>query len=185
MNGDGKLDAITANSASNNVSVLTGNGAGIFTAVASSPLAMGNAPNHVIAVDLDNDGKLDLVTANTGAVLTGGMGVNVRKGDGAGSFSGVVFTALTAAPTNLVSADFNLDGNADVAVSHSTAQFTYLTGKGAIGTAPFNAAVSAAVGTQASSILAAPFHSASDGLYDVVTTSSNTNNLSITLNLCQ
>ena len=186
MNKDGKLDVITANSMGNSVSVLAGSGAGAFTPVAGSPLAMGSVPNHVLAVDLDNDGKLDLVTANTG-VLPGSVGINVRKGDGLGGFgSGPVFTLLAQVPTHIASADFNLDGNADVAVSHAAAAFTYLTGKGTLAGAPFNAAATVTLSaTMATSIIAAPFHTGSDPLPDVVTTSTNTNNLSISLNSCQ
>lgn len=175
---------MTANTSGNSVSVLTGNGAGVFTAVAGSPFAMGSAPNHVIAVDLDNDGKLDLVTANTGSGV-GSVGINVRKGDGAGGFGSAIFTLLTTTPTNLTSADFNLDGNADVAVSHAAALYTYLTGKGTLAAAPFNAGVPVVVNTMATSLVAAPFHTNTDTLVDVVTTSTNTNNLSISINMCQ
>ena len=185
LNGDGKLDVITANSASGNVSVLTGNGAGTFTAVTGSPFSMGVAPSHVLAADLDGDGKLDLVTANSG-FLGASVGLSVRKGDGILGFGNVAYaTTLAQVPSGLAAADFNLDGIADVAVSQSGAQFVYLTGKGTIGAATFSSPVSVAVGTQASNILAAPFHTNTDRLYDVVTPSSNTNNLSISINVCQ
>ena len=186
MNKDGKLDVITANSMGNSVSVLAGNGAGTFAPVAGSPFAMGAVPNHVVAVDLDNDGKLDLVTANTG-VLAASVGINVRKGDGQGGFgSGPSFTLLAQVPTHITSADFNLDGNADVAVSHAAASFTYLTGKGTLVGAPFNAAATVMLSTtMGTSIIAAPFNTDSSGLPDVVTTSTNTNNLSISINSCQ
>lgn len=185
MNKDGKLDVITANSMGNSVSVLAGNGGGTFTPVAGSPLAMGAVPNHVVAVDLDNDGKLDLVTANTG-VLAASVGINVRKGDGLGGFGSPSFTLLSQVPTNITSADFNLDGNADVAVSHAAASFSYLTGKGTLVGAPFNAAATVTLSTtMGTSIIAAPFNTDSDQLPDVVTTSTNTNNLSISINSCQ
>lgn len=186
INNDGKLDVITANSMGNSVSVLTGNGAGVFRAVAGSPFAMGVLPNHVLAVDLDHDGKLDLVTANTG-LLAASVGINVRKGDGLGGFGAAPsFTQLAQAPTHLASADFDLDGNADVAVAHAAASFTYLTGKGSLAAAPFNAATTVALSApMGNSIIAAPFHAASDPLTDVVTTSSSTSSLSISINSCQ
>lgn len=81
--------------------------------------------------------------------------------------------------------DFNLDGNADIAVSHAGAMFTYLTGRGSLAAAPLNAGVPVVVNTMATSIVAAPFHINTNSLYDVVTTSSNTNNLSISINSCQ
>lgn len=90
-------------------------------------------------------------------------------------------TASRAAPE----ADFNVDGNVDVAVSHAGALFTYLTGKGSLAGAPFNTGVPVVVNTMATSVVAAPFKTNTDLLYDVVTTSTNTNNLSISLNVCQ
>lgn len=114
------------------------------------------------------------------------IGLNVRKGSGAGAFGNApFFTLLSQAPTNLAIADFNLDGNADVAVSVAGPQFTYLTGKGTIGATTFNPAANISAATGATSIIAAPFGTSTSGLYDVVTTSSNTNNLSISLNGCQ
>ena len=93
---------------------------------------------------------------------------------------------LAQAPTHLTSADFNLDGNADVAVSHAAASFSYLTGKGTLVGAPFNAAATVTLSTtMGTSIIAAPFNTDSDQLPDVVTTSTNTNNLSISINSCQ
>lgn len=170
----------------NSVSVLTGNGAGVFTPVAGSPLPMGVAPNHVLAVDLDHDGKLDLVTANTG-LLPASAGINVRRGDGLGGFGSTPsFTQLAQAPTHIASADFDLDGNADVAVAHAAASFTYLTGKGSFAAAPFNAATTVTLSVpMGNSIIAAPFHSAGDPLIDVVITSSSSSSLSISINSCQ
>ena len=81
--------------------------------------------------------------------------------------------------------DFNVDGNADVVVSHAGALFTYLTGKGSLAAAPFNPGLPVVVNTMATSIVTAPFKTNTDLLYDVVTTSTNTNNLSISLNVCQ
>lgn len=51
--------------------------------------------------------------------------------------------------------------------------------------APFNTGLPVVVNTMATSIVAAPFKTNTDLLYDVVTTSTNTNNLSISLNVCQ
>ena len=45
FNGDGKLDLAVANSGSNNVTILLGNGDGTFTAAASP--ATGMAPNSI------------------------------------------------------------------------------------------------------------------------------------------
>ena len=62
FNGDGKLDMVTANFGTNNVSVLLGNGDGTFQAAVNS--AVGYAPVSVAVGDFNGDGELDLATAN-------------------------------------------------------------------------------------------------------------------------
>ena len=61
VNGDGKLDLISANCNTNTLSVLTNNGSGGFV-LATSPV-VGNSP-LVVAADVNGDGKLDLISAN-------------------------------------------------------------------------------------------------------------------------
>ena len=67
VNGDGKLDLITANygeGAGNTLTVLTNNGSGIFGSNAT--INVGNAPICVAAADVNGDGKVDLISANSG-----------------------------------------------------------------------------------------------------------------------
>jgi hypothetical protein len=76
FNGDGNLDIATANSGSDNVTVLLGTGTGGFTA-APLQFRAGNNPISVAVGDFNGDGKLDVATANpTGnnvTVLLGGL----------------------------------------------------------------------------------------------------------------
>jgi hypothetical protein len=65
LNGDGKPDLAVANSNSNDVSVLLGDGAGGFNAAAGSPVAAGTNPVSLAAADLNGDGKPDLAVANS------------------------------------------------------------------------------------------------------------------------
>jgi hypothetical protein len=74
LNGDGKLDLITANAYStNNVSVLLGKGNGSFQAAQNYTL--GIYPSAVAVADLNGDGVLDLAVADSNdasvAVLVG------------------------------------------------------------------------------------------------------------------
>ena len=66
VNGDGKLDLLVANSGSNTVSVLFGNGDGTFQPAVN--YATGKSPKSVKAGDVNGDGLLDLVTANQDSV---------------------------------------------------------------------------------------------------------------------
>lgn len=62
LDGDGRPDLATANSVSNDVSALLGNGNGTFAAI--PPLAVGGGPRSVAGAELNGDGSLDLVSAN-------------------------------------------------------------------------------------------------------------------------
>ena len=62
LDGDGKADLATANTMSNDVSVLLGNGNATFAAI--PPQAVGTGPRSVVGADINVDGNLDLVSSN-------------------------------------------------------------------------------------------------------------------------
>lgn len=62
FNGDGVLDVVVANRASNNVSLLFGKGDGTF--VNRQDFSSVNAPWAVYAVDFNTDGRMDFATVN-------------------------------------------------------------------------------------------------------------------------
>ena len=64
MNGDGKLDFVVANQSSANLSVLVGNGSGVFAKVTGSPFAGGNGPTGVGVADFNGDGLVDFANSN-------------------------------------------------------------------------------------------------------------------------
>lgn len=114
FNRDGKLDAAVANSESDNVTILLGDGAGGFKAVAGSPYPAGNEPNDLAIGDINNDGNLDLAFANHDTTY-----LTVLVGDGKGGFKpaqGSPFTVQSKPhPHGVVIADFNDDGWGDLA----------------------------------------------------------------------
>ena len=75
-------DLVIANSTSNNVTVLLGNGDGTFTEAAGSPYAVGTEPSSVVVADFNGDGNLDFAVANKGDNT-----ISVLKGDGKGGFT--------------------------------------------------------------------------------------------------
>ena len=80
FNADGIEDVVTANSATNNVTVFLGNGSGGFLpGVAYS--TGGTFPYAVVAGDFNHDGKLDIAVANYGS-----SNVAVLLNNGSGGF---------------------------------------------------------------------------------------------------
>lgn len=124
VNGDGKLDLIVANHGdgtpnSGSVSVLLGNGDGTFQpAVNYSSDAI--YTDAVVIGDMNGDGKVDIVVASqfTNAPPLAGV-VGILLGNGDGTFRTPVSTS-TPTPLegvrSLALADFDADGNLDVAV---------------------------------------------------------------------
>jgi len=72
LNNDGKLDFVTTHAdftnGVNDVSIRLGNGIGGFTSPSTPMIPVGTIPGSVALGDFNNDGKLDLVTANAGNV---------------------------------------------------------------------------------------------------------------------
>jgi hypothetical protein len=114
FNGDGKLDAAVVAPlpvvGTYGVAILSGNGDGTFQAPVSYPTS--GLPTALATADFNNDKRLDLVTMNS-------SNVSVLLGNGDGSFQAPIATSLSFLnpPLGLVIADFNLDGNLDIATS--------------------------------------------------------------------
>jgi hypothetical protein len=116
VNGDGHADVATANGASDDVSVLLGDGRGGFLAVRGSPFATGGNPRSVVAGEFDSDPlrRLDLATADhTSSTVT------VLAGDGNGRFAQAAGSpaAVGSGPTSIAVVDVNLDGFVDLGVA--------------------------------------------------------------------
>jgi type II secretory pathway component GspD/PulD (secretin) len=75
-------DLVIANSTSNNVTVLLGNGDGTFQEAAGSPYAVGKNPSSVVVADFNGDGNVDFAVANQGDNT-----ISVFKGNGSGGFT--------------------------------------------------------------------------------------------------
>lgn len=130
FNGDGALDLVAING-SNSSSVMTmlGDGAGNFS-VMGSTTSLSNGGSFLTVVDLDHDGKLDLVvTSTSGSVVT-------LLGAGDGSFAApTTLTSSAGYATKAIAGDFTLDGNVDLLVPasySSTAQIFYGKGDGTL-----------------------------------------------------
>jgi dienelactone hydrolase len=132
FNGDGKLDLVVANTDSNNVSILLGNGDGTFQAPVE--YAVGSNPVGVVVADFNGDTKLDIIVADS-CLLCGGNGpnfVSVLLGNGDGTFQAAVnYPVGSSGPYWVTAGDFNGDAKPDVAVANeNTGNVSVLLGNG-------------------------------------------------------
>jgi len=122
VNGDGKADIVATlqdatftGCQNNTVAVLEGLGNGKFKTAAYYPTGATAQEGIVYLVDVNGDGKLDIVTEN----FDGTISVLLNKGTGTYS-AGTLVTAMAsinALPNYLTFADFNGDGKMDIAVA--------------------------------------------------------------------
>lgn len=115
FNGDGKMDVATANQNGNNVTVLLGQGNGMFTAMTGSPFTVGTTPSDLVAADVTGDGKIDIVTVNA-------TSVSVLPGTGTGFGTATQYNpAGLVGGTALAVGDFNADMKLDLVVLGTSA----------------------------------------------------------------
>ncbi len=114
LNGDGKLDLAAASaggpSGPGSAVVFLGLGNGTFASGVGYPV--GRFPYSIVAGDVNNDGKVDLATANNNSA---DMSVLLGRGDG--TFGPSTDFDAGGLPTSLAGGDFNADGKLDFVIS--------------------------------------------------------------------
>src|SRR5579863_7077923 len=134
--------------------------------------ATGSQPTSVAVDDLNGDGKLDLVVANSGS-----GNVSVLMGNGDGSFQGMVNYGAGTSPSGVALGDFNLDGKLDIAVTNASSNnVSVLIGNG---DGTFQPAVFYIVGKKPSSLVVGDFNG--DKIADLAITNQSDNTVSIML----
>ncbi len=132
----------------------------------------GNNPRATIVCDFNNDGKQDLLVANSA-----GNSVSVQPGNGSGGFTGMGTIAVSGAPYSITAADFNGDGNQDFATAnYSNATVSVRMGDGS---GNFGALPDLVVGTNPYAVATGDFNG--DGNPDLAVANGGTNNVSICL----
>lgn len=122
LDGDGNPDLVAANQGSlyvpcsgGSAAVLKNSGNGTFGTKVDYPSAY---PVSVSAADLDGDGAPDLITTNSGFYCFQGSTVSVFKNYGNGTFAAKVDYAPQQDPSSVFAADFDGDGDVDLAVAN-------------------------------------------------------------------
>jgi len=124
LNGDGIIDLVSADLASNQLSVFMGNGDGTFQAART--YAPGNSVNAVTTADVNGDRIADLIAGDQA-----NSQVSVLLGNGNGSFRVAQTYAVDTPLASAVTGDFNGDGNVDLAFAdYSNHQVDVLIGNG-------------------------------------------------------
>jgi hypothetical protein len=119
FNGDGQLDLAVVFDIANSIEILLGQGDGTFVQTPLIPIPDFTGYGQSLAVgDFDGDGKLDLAVTKTDFSNTL-FALFVFPGIGDGTFGTPTETGLTATATQLLAADFNGDGKADLAAINS------------------------------------------------------------------
>jgi len=170
FNEDGKIDLAILNATSANVSILT-------NCTTFCDYTFGAATNFsasgylsLIKEDFNEDGILDLAVVNS-------FNVFVSLGNGNGTFNSPTNFIVGTNATWLVSADFNRDGNADLATANEgSGNVSILLGTG---TGSFATAVNYATGNSPRSITNADFNN--DGIIDLAVANNISNDISILL----
>ena len=170
LNGDGKLDLVTANQDASTTSILLGNGNGTFQSKADYGTC---SHAHEVAVgDFNHDGKRDLAVA-----CSGGSVISILLGNGNGTFEAKTDIGSGSAPHSLVVGRFNADTYDDLAVANhdgNTVGILLGTSSGS-----FDSVVTYAVGSEPHSVRSGDFNK--DGKTDLATANDGSDNVSVLL----
>jgi sugar lactone lactonase YvrE len=180
FNGDGVADLAVAQMGGS-VTILLGNGNGTFTEASGSPIAFSDAPDCVVVGDFNGDGKADLAVIGANEAESTSSSLAILLGNGNGTFTPVSGGPITINDDSIsmALADFNGDGNPDLAVAGSSfGGVTVLLGNGN-GTFTETSASPILPETPASGVAAADFNR--DGKIDLAVSEIGGTSVSIML----
>jgi len=111
INGDSKPDILVTHHDVNQLTVLLGDGRGGFVEASGSPFDFGGKAFHTAVIDVNRDGKMDVIAA-------GGESVRVMLGNGRGGFAPGPAIRTGPGSWHMALADINGDGKLDLVTSN-------------------------------------------------------------------
>jgi flagellin-like hook-associated protein FlgL len=126
FNNDGYYDLVTGNGTSSSIDIRLGNSEGTFGS--ATTFSTGTSITELAVGDINNDGYLDVIGARSQG---GSTTMHVLTGNGNGTFTNQSNINLGTNSNDVVLADFNNDGNLDIATrSQATASIYVINGNG-------------------------------------------------------
>jgi hypothetical protein len=158
------------------MSVFTNNGNGTFT-LASSPSPPASFARGVIAVDVNRDGRVDFVTANTG---DGTLSIFTNNSRGTFTLAGLPNVGVSR-PVFVTAADVNGDGMVDLITANDTTNTVSILTNNGVGVFKLASMVSVGrLSTGSGSVAAGEFYG--DGRMSLVNANFTDNTLTVLTN---
>lgn len=173
IRGIGIQDVVVSNIGTSTVSVLQGDGKGVFHTTAT--YAVSSKPDSIVVAQFTASGHLDIATANTN-----GRSVSVLLGNGDGTFRAAKNTPAGYVPYSINAHDFDGDGITDIAVCDNMALNSGVNLLKGNGDGTFRNAVFFPGGTSPIAMASGDFNS--DGRQDLATANTGTMDVSVLLN---
>jgi hypothetical protein len=174
INGDGKLDVMSAHLSNGGTDTWTNDGDGTFT----SAFGGFGTLSAIVTTDLDNDGHIDVIGANPS---DNGLSFNRNQGNNSyqpPGFGGSLSFAAGTTPSDIAMADLNGDGRPDFVTANSgsnNVSYFMNNGDGTVADS-----VNYAVGNGPSSVVITDLDG--DGNADLIVSNETSDNVSVLIN---